>query len=144
MIERIPEFAGNHPVLTLAFVVVLGLIIVNEIARRMRGFREVSPAEAVRIINQPEAKVLDLSTPAEYQEAHIAGAANVPFSQLAPDHPQISTLKGETVLAYCKNGQRSMAAGNRLKKYGIATLTVMKGGLVAWRGENLPVKKGRK
>ncbi len=43
-LQRLPEFLAHHVFLALAFAGLIAAILGNEIARRFRGFRELTPA----------------------------------------------------------------------------------------------------
>ena len=60
MLERLPEFVGNHPVLSLIFIGLVLALIFTEIARRNRGFVEVSPAGLTQLINRHDALLIDV------------------------------------------------------------------------------------
>ena len=51
--EQVIEFVGNHALLAGGFVMVLGLLIYTEVSRKMQGLKELSPAQAVPWINDP-------------------------------------------------------------------------------------------
>ena len=54
------EFAGNHPLLMAALVLVIAVLVMNEFRRKLLGFKELSVNEAVRLINHDDALALDV------------------------------------------------------------------------------------
>lgn len=52
------EFVVNHWLLVLALVVILVLIIAGEAQRKLLGFTDIKPQEAVRLMNQEDAIAL--------------------------------------------------------------------------------------
>ena len=55
------DFAGRHMMLFIALAAVIALIIITELKRFTKGYKEVMPAEAVRLINKEDAMVLPIS-----------------------------------------------------------------------------------
>lgn len=140
------EFAGHRPLLVLALVVVFVLFLANELRRSMRGFREIGPAEATRMINDG-AVVIDVRDPGNYKGGHIAGAVNYPADRVDAHLDEIKKRIGKAgdqpVLVYCDAGISSARVAAQLTKQelGVAVCN-LKGGLGAWRQENMPLKKG--
>ncbi|MGB5544767.1 MAG: rhodanese-like domain-containing protein, partial [Gammaproteobacteria bacterium] len=75
------EFAGNHPFLVSALVALTLIVIVNEVRIRAGGGTSVSPADAVKLINNG-AIVVDVRTQAQFQQGHIVNARNLPLAEL--------------------------------------------------------------
>lgn len=143
MIDRLPEFIGNHPLLVGAFAVIVVLLVANELARMARGFKEIGPSQATQLINRENAVIIDVSSAKEFQEAHIINARNMPFDQLDPAARQLAKLKDSPVIVYCKTGQRTPRACSLLAKHGFGQVYALRGGLGAWRNEQLPTARGR-
>ncbi|MBT8063039.1 MAG: rhodanese-like domain-containing protein, partial [Gammaproteobacteria bacterium] len=80
--DQLIEFAANHPMLSSGFVLVLLALVWTEISRRTQGFSELTPAQAVPLINRADTVILDVSASAEYGKGHIVGARHVPPSRL--------------------------------------------------------------
>lgn len=72
----------------------------------------VSPTAFSKIIDADASIVrLDVRTPAEYAEGHIAGSLNVDVT--SPDfvqRVQQQVPKGKTIALYCRSGRRSKMA----------------------------------
>lgn len=143
MLERLPEFIGNHPFLSFAFVGLLAALIYTEVKRRFRGFAEASPSDVTRLINQEDAAVVDLSGQNDYEQGHIPNAIHVPASQVDPEAKPLSRFKERPLVVYCKTGQASEQAAQRLSKAGFAQVHWLSGGLQSWIGDQLPVAKGK-
>lgn len=137
--DRIIEFATNHPLLVAGFMAVLILIVWTEATRRFRGVAELSPAQAVPWINDPNAVVVDISPVADFNRGHIVNARNVPVSRLANPDAEILKLKDRKLLVVCKTGQSATAAAQSLRKFGAADVAILKGGMAQWRSDQFPV-----
>ena len=139
--EQLIEFIGRHPLLSGGFVAVLGMLIWNEVARKIQGLTELSPAQAVAWMNDEKSVVVDVSAAADYNKGHIVGARNIAVSRLIEGDPEVKKLKDAKVLLVCKLGQTSIQAAKNLKKLGCADLAVLKGGMQQWLSDQYPVTK---
>jgi len=143
LLNRLPEFAGNHMFLVMIFGVLLITLIGNEVARLFRGYRELTPAGLTRLINRENPLLVDLSAATDFEKAHIPGARNVLMSQFDPENKELGGVKDRPVAVYCKTGNTSATAAARLVKAGFQQVFWLGGGLAAWREANLPLAKGR-
>jgi rhodanese-related sulfurtransferase len=137
--DQIVEFSTNHPLLVAGFLAVLGLLVWTEVMRKLRGVAELSPAQAVPWINDPNAVVVDISAAADFNRGHIVNARNLPPSRLAKPDAEVLKLKDRKLLVVCKSGQSAVAAAQSLRKLGAAEVAVLKGGMAQWRSEQFPV-----
>jgi len=137
--DRVLEFTANHPLLVAGFAAVLILLIWTEATRRFRGVAELSPAQAVPWINDPNAVVVDISSAADFNRGHIVNARNVQASRLANPDAEILKLKDRKLLVVCKSGQTAASAAQSLRKLGATEVAVLKGGMAQWRSDQFPV-----
>lgn len=137
--DQFVEFIGNHPILFAAFGTVLLALIVNELHGNLRGPKRLSTAEAIRLINDSDAAIIDVRTPADFKKGHIINARNVPVSKLQEQKKELAKLKGRPVIVYCALGSVAASASDKLKAQGLDPIYVLKGGLNAWQGASLPV-----
>ena len=137
--EQVIEFAGRNLLLVGGFVAVLALLIWTEVMRKIQGLTELTPAQAVSWINDPEAVVVDISSVADFNKGHIVNARNLQPSRLAKPDAEIEKLKDRKLLVVCRSGQSAVAAAGNLKKMGANQVAVLKGGMAAWRSDQFPV-----
>jgi rhodanese-related sulfurtransferase len=137
--EQLIEFAGNNLLLVGGFVAVLGLLVWTEVMRKVQGLTDLTPAEAVRWINDPNAVIIDISPAAEFNKGHIVNARNLQASRLSTPDAEIQKLKDSKLLVVCKSGQSAIAAAASLRKMGASEVAVLKGGMAQWRGDQFPV-----
>jgi len=142
-LERLPEFIGNHPILTLAFVGIGVALIVNEISRLTRGYKAVSPAELTRLINREDALVVDVSPINDFEKGHIVGSRHVAMSQFDPESKLLAKVKEMPVAVVCRAGMQSDQAAKRLVKAGFKHVYALEGGVAAWQQADLPLAKGK-
>ena len=139
--DQIIEFAGNHMMLVAAFVIVLGMLIGNEVSRLTRGFKDISPADATKLINHTETLVVDIRTASENREGHILNSKHIPTAELQKRLKELDKYKQAHVIAYCRSGNRSVAACKILKQHGFENVYNLGGGIMAWESANLPVTR---
>jgi rhodanese-related sulfurtransferase len=137
--EQVIEFVGNHPLLAGGFVAVLGLLIYTEVMRKLQGLKELSPAQAVPWINDPDAVVVDISSVADFNKGHIVDARNIQASRLTDPDAEIQKLKDKKLLLVCKSGQSAVPAAVSLVKMGAKDVAVLKGGMSQWHSDQFPV-----
>lgn len=139
--DRLIEFLGNHPFLTLAFVAILGLLVGNELLRFTRKYKELGPSAIVPVMNRDDAVVIDVREPNEYREGHLANAELIPLGELNQKLDKLAKHKDQPVVVYCRSGNRSARACRMLAKHGFEDLYNLAGGILAWENEKLPVKR---
>lgn len=142
--QRLTEFIGNHPILAAAFVGLLLAWIIWEVMQKFRGFKEISPAQLVRLINDEAVTVFDLGAQGDFTHGHITNAKHMAVSQVDPESREMEKLKEQPIALYCKNGMSSPAVASRLVKAGFTQVHVLKGGMQSWVADSMPLVKGKK
>ena len=142
-VHRLPEFLGNHLYLTLGLIGVLIALIVTEAQRFTRGYKALTPAGLTQLINRDNALLIDVSSLQDFEKGHIPGARQVAMSQFDPESKDLAKAKDLPVAIYCKNGQTSGQAAQRLVKAGFGKVYWLEGGLGAWTEAHLPLAKGK-
>lgn len=139
---QVIEFAANNALLVAAFVAVLLLLLWSELAQRGKGFKVLSPVQAVAFINREGAAVVDISATADFARGHIVGARNLPASRLGEPDKDIRKLFDAPLLVVCKTGQASAKAAANLAKQGATDVATLKGGIMQWTADQYPVTRG--
>jgi rhodanese-related sulfurtransferase len=90
--------------------------------------------------------LIDVRTPAEFRELHVAAARNVPLDRLDP-----STLRAETggerakpLYIICRSGSRGKQACEKLAAAGYSRVVNVDGGTLACEQAGLPLIRGKK
>lgn len=105
-----------------------------EVPKRNAEFEKEIKTDAVRL--------LDVRTPEEFAEGHIAGAMNINVQ--SDDFKEVALRmlsKDSTVLVYCRSARRSMNAAKILDSLGYKVVN-LEGGIIEWRELGLPVISG--
>lgn len=104
-------------------------------AEQETSYRQITMDEAVALMVEEEGYIiLDVRTVTEFNEKHIPGAINIPNetigTEVIPELPD----KDQLILVYCRSGNRSKQASEKLVKLGY-TNVVEFGGIIDWPGE---------
>lgn len=87
--------------------------------------------------------ILDVRTPAEYEEAHIEGSILHSLEGLNAERVLSEKAEGP-IYVLCKSGQRATQAIKKLNKNGVDDLVLVEGGIQAWIDTGSPVIRGKK
>ena len=66
---------------------------------------------------------IDVRTPEEYQEGHLADAVNIPHDQIANKISATAADKNAPIHLYCKSGRRAGLAKQQLEKMGYTNVS---------------------
>ena len=138
--DRVLDFASHHPWLATATVVLAALVAIYEMRMRSEGLRAVSPQELIRLMNQG-ALVLDLRPAEQYQAGHLNGARQMNGEQILSACDTLKKHKEKTVVVYDDSGSLGAAAVRQLSAQGFSRVFALRGGLSAWRADNLPLSR---
>jgi rhodanese-related sulfurtransferase len=137
--EQLLPFVGNHPVLFGALAAVAVLLILNEMSGVVTGEKRLSAVEAVRLINDRQALVVDVRAAGDFKKGHILNAVNIPQPKLAERLNELGKDLARPIVVYCALGGVSAQAAHAIKKAGYTEVYPVRGGLNGWLGANLPV-----
>jgi len=102
----------------------------------------IRPAEAKqRIAQTPGVVVLDVRTPQEYADGHLANSVLLPVNQVEEKAGSVLKDKSAPIVIYCHSGNRSDRAAKLLKAQGYTHVSSVVGGIVAWSAAGYPVEK---
>jgi rhodanese-related sulfurtransferase len=119
--------------------------IVEEARPRVR---EVLPEDAKSMVEAaPDAIIVDVREPHEWDMGHIAGAIHIPLGDLpaAADpasptaDPRLTGHTGAVIVTQCATGKRSIVAADVLQKLGYADVASMRGGFLFWARQGFPI-----
>jgi len=134
------NFISNNPVLFILFFVILAFILFNEYKTITQKFKDISPQDAVFLINK-DAFILDVRESSELSQGAIKNSKHINFSTVESSIDSIKKYSDKPTIVYCKSGIRSSAVSNILTKNDFQEVYSMKGGFEAWVQDNLPVVK---
>ncbi len=105
------------------------------------NIRSVNADEFETAIMADTVQLVDVRTPEEYAEGHIAYAVNIDVQ--SPQFKSEAKAKLDTsklTYVYCRSGKRSMMAAQTLVKAGYKVVN-LKGGIMEWEEAGKPVSK---
>jgi hydroxyacylglutathione hydrolase len=82
--------------------------------------------------------IIDVRTPREREQKHIAGSVGVPLNHLMENTETLP--KDRPLLVYCAGGYRSSIAASLLQNKGFEGVAEIAGGITAWEAAKLPVQ----
>lgn len=87
----------------------------------------------------PNFRILDVRTPKEFAQGHIAGAFMLDY--YSPDfHKGLQSLDPlKTYLIYCRTGNRSSRTLRMIQDLGFQSVYHLQNGIVEWKAQNLPL-----
>lgn len=94
--------------------------------------------------NKQGALLLDVRTPAEYEEVHIDGSVLNPLTQMDVNRVKSLAASKTACVVICRSGNRAKQAAEMLASAGVESIHVLDGGMQAWESAGLPVNRGSK
>jgi len=126
-----------------ALVLVSIVVIVYEMRVQSETKSSVSPQDMVRLMNQG-ALLIDLRPLEQYSAGHVGGARQMSGEQILQAADTLKKYKEKAVVVYDDTGSVSASAVRQLAAQGFTKAFNLRGGLSAWRTENLPLIRGEK
>ena len=101
------------------------------------NYQQVTAAEAVSLMDtEEEYIILDVRTREEYENEHIPGAICIPNETIgAKEIPELPD-KNQLILVYCRSGNRSKQAAEKLASLGYTNIVEF-GGIIDWPGDTV-------
>ena len=101
------------------------------------SYRRITMTEAVAVMETETGYILlDVRTPEEFSQKHIPGAINVPNESIGTGEIPELPDKDQLILVYCRSGNRSKQASEKLAALGYTNIVEF-GGINDWPGETV-------
>lgn len=99
------------------------------------SYTQISQDEAIQMMQEESGYlIVDVRRPDEFAGGHIAGAVNVPNETIEDEMPAELPDKDQLLLVYCRSGNRSKEASEKLAAMGYTKVYEF-GGINTWEGE---------
>ena len=99
------------------------------------GYRQIDQETAKQMMEQDDgAVIVDVRRFDEYESGHIPGAICIPNESIGETRPEELPDPDQTLLIYCRSGNRSKQAAAKLAAMGYARICEF-GGIIDWTGE---------
>jgi rhodanese-related sulfurtransferase len=109
-------------------------------SRESAGCATCSPGELnAKLADGADIRLVDVRDYAEFAGGRIGGSVLAPLTSL--DSGTTHLDRSCEVVLICRSGRRSRDAARRLGAMGFAKITVLEGGLEAWKGAGLPTER---
>lgn len=95
------------------------------------GYRKITAEEAKEKMDAGGVTIVDVRTPAEYDEGHVPDAVLVPNESIGETEPPELPDKDAILLVYCRSGRRSKEASDKLAELGYRNVYDF-GGILDW------------
>ena len=101
----------------------------------VRSYTQISQDEAKQMMQQDDGHVIvDVRRPDEFAAGHIPGAICIPNETIGSDQPEELPDLAQVILVYCRSGNRSKQAAQKLFDMGYTNVYEF-GGIIDWTGE---------
>lgn len=141
--DQIVEFFTNHVILSSVWVALVVLLVYSFVSSSLSPVKELSTQDATLLMNREEALVLDIRPTAEFNKGHILGATQLKAEQISQaNFTQLEKNKDKPIIVVCAMGMSARKTAMQMLKAGFTQAAVLKGGMNAWQGGNLPINKG--
>lgn len=102
-----------------------------------KTYRQITMDEAITMMDEETGYIiLDVRTAQEYSEKHIPGAINIANESIGTGDISELPDKDQLILVYCRSGNRSKQASEKLVKLGYTNIIEI-GGINSWPGETV-------
>lgn len=137
------EFVSQNLFLvTLAIISGLALFL-PMLRDAQQSASQVSPSQAVMLMNRQNAVIVDVREAAELGNGRIEGARHIPAGELEKRMQELEKYKSRPVILVCETGARSGRALAGLRKAGFAQAFNLAGGIKAWKDAGQPLISGK-
>ena len=101
------------------------------------SYRQINMDEAITMMEEESGYIiLDVRTPEEFADKHIPGAVNIPNETIGTEEIPELPDKDQLILVYCRSGNRSVQASEKLAALGYTNILEF-GGINDWPGETV-------
>jgi rhodanese-related sulfurtransferase len=88
--------------------------------------------------------LIDVRTPVEHDEMHIACSHLMPLDRLEPAAVKTASENADACVLICRSGKRADQAFEKLQAAGCGKLVILDGGITSWESAGLPLKRSEK
>jgi adenylyltransferase/sulfurtransferase len=126
-----------------AVIVIAAIIALFIGAQQTVNSDTAIPAKEARIQLAKDSTIvlLDVRTPNEHLTERIADTPLIPLQELEQRIHELDSYKDQTIIVYCRSGNRSGSAVRILRERGFKALNML-GGINQWKAEQFPTITG--
>ncbi|MCK3658063.1 rhodanese-like domain-containing protein [Pasteurellaceae bacterium Pebbles2] len=136
------QFAKNHTLLVAAWVAIFIATVYVFVKSIFSKVKVISNSQAVALINNQDAVVIDLRTIDEFKRGHIINSQQfVPSDIKNHNLGKLEQHKDVPVILVCNTGMTARSSAEILAKQGFAQVYALQEGISGWNAANLPLVK---
>ena len=122
----------KYIIILVSIIMIMGLTGCEE---QSMSYTQISMEEAVAMMEkETDYIILDVRTAEEFAGKHIPGAINIPNETIGSEELAELPDKNQLILVYCRSGNRSKQASEKLVALGYTNIYEF-GGINDWTGE---------
>lgn len=107
----------------------------NSMTTQNATYKQISQEEAKEMMrNNDNLVIVDVRRQDEYDSGHIAGAILIPNESIGTNRPEQLKDLNQVILVYCRTGNRSKQAAQKLADMGYTNVYEF-GGITTWDGD---------
>ena len=124
----------KYIIILVSIIMIMGL---TGCEKKDMSYTQISMEEAIDMMATEENYIiLDVRTTEEFAEKHIPNAINIPNETIGSEELAELPDKNQLILVYCRSGNRSKQASEKLAALGYTNIYEF-GGINDWAGETV-------
>lgn len=140
--DQFIQFVTEHYILSTLWLVVFFMLVTDIVKNRFSNVTLLNPQNATIATNRGGV-FLDIRSEEEYAQGHIYGSRWLTLQKIREgDIKALDKFKDAPIVTVCNYGNTARTAAALLAKAGFNKVSVLQGGLQAWKSANMPLSKG--
>ena len=119
---------------------ILAIIITTLVSCTAQPFNKNIEADKMKQLMEEGVTIIDVRTPQEYSEGYIKGAINIDWYANDFQNNIEKLNHQQPVVLYCRSGNRSGLAAEKLQSMGFTKIYSLTGGMNSWQASGFPVE----
>lgn len=116
---------------------VMLLLVGCSIPAESGSYRQINGSDAIAMMEEEaDYIILDVRTAEEFKDKRIPDAINIPNETIGTEEIPELPDKDQLILVYCRSGNRSKQASEKLAALGYTNIVEF-GGIIDWPGETV-------
>lgn len=118
-------------------VMVMLLLVGCSVPAESGSYRQINGSDAIAMMEEEaDYIILDVRTAEEFKDKRIPDAINIPNETIGTEEIPELPDKDQLILIYCRSGNRSKQASEKLAALGYTNIVEF-GGIIDWPGETV-------
>ena len=135
--QEILNFISNHPYISVAWFSTLFALLYSILSSK--DAKSITTQDATLLTNKEQAIIFDLRDKNSFASGHILGAINI--DPKSPENFDKKIVQEKDIILVCLSGNSAYRFAKKIKKDFKSRLHVLKGGMIEWQNQNLPINK---